>query len=129
MSERDASDPTNPAPTTPRASGEASAPGFVGDTPVPESVTRVAEPDSVSAPPVPSDTLLSVGPPANKLEVMLEDRLGTLDQRLFQLEDRLRVLEQKKPPEVVEKARTKPWLWVAFLVAIATVFQLLRFAQ
>jgi hypothetical protein len=76
----------------------------------------------------PGDTLLSAGKPADRLEVMLEDRFGALDERLRQLDSRLAVLEQKKsmpPPE----PRQKPWLWIAFLIGLVVLFQLLRWVR
>lgn len=125
----DATAPASSAPATPRVSGEVSTSLGAADTPQPQSSLRAAHaPDEPSVVSEPSDTLLSAGKPADRLELMLEDRFGTLDERLRQLESRLAVLEQKKslpPPE----PRQKPWLWIAFLVALVVVFQLLRWIR
>jgi hypothetical protein len=108
-------------------SGEVPA-GLVAaeSTPLPESSTRAAQlPDEPAVASEPSDTLLSAGKPADRLEVMLEDRLAVVDERLRELDQRLSVLEQKKPIRV-EEPRQKPWLWIVFLIALVVVFQLLR---
>jgi len=92
----------------------------------PEEHTPSAAP-SLPVPSEPSDTLLSAGKPADKLEIMLEDRLAQVDERLRELEGRLVILEQKKTSLApAAEARHKPWLWLAFLVALVVVFQLLR---
>jgi hypothetical protein len=76
--------------------------------------------------------LLSAGKPADRLELLVEDRLAVVDQRLREVDERLHgvdsrllVLEHKKSIAAPE-ARQKPWLWIAFLIAIVVVFQLLR---
>lgn len=123
------------APATPRASGElAVGPDSSGPqasvAPLPESSMRAFELRSV-APPVdaptsePSDTLLSAGKPADKLEIMLEDRLALVDERMRELSGRLAILEQKKSVGPVD-SRQKPWLWIAFLIGLVVVFQLLH---
>lgn len=138
MPERDAHDtePATPAsgtPNTPRVSGEqpASVAG-VAETPLPESTTRAAPLSEPAALSEPSDTLLSAGKPADPLEVLLEDRLAGVDERLREVDERLRevdsrllVLERKKSI-VAPEPRQKPWLWIAFLIALVVVFQLLR---
>ena len=137
MPERDVHD-TDPAPAsgppnTPRASGEQRA-GVMSavETPAPESNTRAAlaaEPGAVSEP---SDTLLSAGKPAARVELLVEDRLAVVDERLrevdlrlSEIDSRLLVLERKKSVAAPE-SRQKPWLWIAFLIALVVVFQLLR---
>lgn len=140
MPERDAHDrpaPTSGAPHTPRVSGEQLAGvASVGETPLPESSTRAhaAEDAAHSAPAAsePSDTLLSAGKPADRLELLLEDRLAVVDERLREVDRRLHdvdsrllVLEQKRSI-VAPEPRQKPWLWIAFLIALVVVFQLLR---
>jgi hypothetical protein len=96
------------------------------ETPLPESSTRTAQlPDEPVARSEPSDTLLSAGKPADRLEVMIEDRLAVVDERLRELDQRLSVLEQRKSIRV-EEPRQKPWLWIVFLIALVVVFQLLR---
>jgi hypothetical protein len=138
MPERDAHD-TEPAaasaaPRTPRVSGE--QPAGVVETPLPESSTRAHAPDSSASDPAavsePSDTLLSAGRPADRLELLLEDRLAVVDERLREVDERLRdadsrllVLERKKSI-VAPEPRQKPWLWIVFLIALVVVFQLLR---
>jgi|RhiMethySRZTD1v2_1073278.scaffolds.fasta_scaffold265876_2 hypothetical protein len=134
MPEQDARDsesaaPASGAPATPRVSGELTTALGATDTPQPASELRHAQlPDEPAVVSVPGDTLLSAGRPADRLELMLEDRFGALDERLRQIDNRLAVLEQKKsmpPPE----PRQKPWLWIAFLVGLVVVFQLLRWAR
>jgi hypothetical protein len=135
MPEQDPRDkePTTPesgVPATPRVSGEVAArPASASAPPEPVSDTRAAvlpeEPPAVSEP---GDTLLSAGKPAARLEVMVEDRFAVLDERLHQLEARLVVLEQKKSTRAPEPQQ-KPWLWIAFLIALVVVFQLLRLAR
>lgn len=137
------SDPALPKSSplaTPRVSGEVvvgpeSSGPQASAAPMPQSSMRafelrsVAPPDdppSLPVPSEPSDTLLSAGKPADKLELMLEDRLAQVDERLRELEGRLVILEQKKSSAPVAEARHKPWLWLAFLVALVVVFQLLR---
>jgi hypothetical protein len=105
-------------------------------TSLPESSTRAAPASEPAAVSEPSDTLLSAGKPADRLELLLEDRLedrlGLVDERLRELDERLRdadsrllVLEQKRSI-VAPEPRQKPWLWIAFLIALVVVFQLLR---
>jgi hypothetical protein len=118
------SEPAAP-PQTPRASGEASSPRSSAQTPFPLSRTREAAPEEGPAPSDPSDTLLSAGTPADRLELMLEDRLARVDERLRELDSRLNILEQKKSVPA-PAAQQKPWLWIAFLIAVVAVFQLLH---
>ena len=115
-------------PATPRASGEQQA-GLAAVEALPISSTRAAE---APVPSEPSDTLLSAGKPADRLELMLEDRLAVVDDRLREMEQqlheansRLLVLEQKKS-SVAPEPRQKPWVWIAFMIALVVVFQLLR---
>ena len=137
MPERDAHDtdpaPASGTPNTPRVSGEQLA-GVANalETPLPESSTRAALVPDAPAASEPSDTLLSAGKPADRLELLLEDRLAVVDerlrevdQRLHEVDSRLLVLEQKKSIAAPEP-RQKPWLWIAFLIALVVVFQLLR---
>lgn len=126
MPERDAQDSPSAPPNTPRVSGEVPAGlGAAESTPLPQSSTRAALPEEQPAVSEPSDTLLSAGKPADRLEVMLEDRLAVVDERLRELDHRISVLEQKKSIRV-EEPRQKPWLWIVFLIALVVVFQLLR---
>jgi hypothetical protein len=111
-------------PQTPRASGEVSSPLSSVQTPFPLSRTReAAESDPVNS--EPGDTLLSAGKPADRLELMLEDRLASVDERLRELDSRLNILEQKKSVPA-PAPQQKPWLWIAFLIAVVAVFQLLH---
>ena len=128
------------SPATPRVSGEVlTSLESLRESPAPASSTRAAlapsepgtpsEPGPLSEPGVPSepsDTLLSAGKPAHRLELLLEDRLTEVDQRLRELDSRLAILEQKKSIAAPEPRQQKPWLWVAFLIALAVVFQLLH---
>jgi hypothetical protein len=137
MPVRDVHDP-DPAPqsgpaNTPRVSGEqlAGVTGKSEGTP-PQSSTRAAPVLELAAASEPSDTLLSAGKPADRLELLLEDRLAAVDERLREVDERLRdvdsrllVLEHKKSV-VAPEPRQKPWLWIAFLIALVVVFQLLR---
>ena len=137
MPEREAYDSDSAAqsgsPATPRASGEVSAPSS-SQVVAPESSMRAFElrssppedADTTPVPSEPSDTLLSAGKPADKLEIMLEDRLALVDERMRELEARLAVLEQKKSIRPDAELRQRPWLWLAFLIAIVVVFQLLH---
>ena len=134
MPERDANDPAASNPSnTPRVSGEVQARlELVDSTPLPESSTRAALlPEEPAVTSEPSDTLLSAGKPADRLELLLEDRLLTderlreVDERLRELDQRLAVLEQRKSVRAPEP-RAKAWLWIAFLIALVVVFQLLR---
>jgi hypothetical protein len=128
--------PASGAPATPRASGEqrvgVAAAANASDTPTPQSSTRAAQNEELAVVSEPSDTLLSAGKPADRLELLLEDRLAVVDQRLREVDERLHevdsrllVLEQKKSIAAPEP-RQKSWLWIAFLIAIVVVFQLLR---
>jgi hypothetical protein len=102
------------------------------DTPQPASSTRTSPAEEPPALSEPSDTLLSAGKPADRLELLLDDRLASVDERmrglqrdLQEVDSRLLILEQKKSIAAPEP-RQKPWLWIAFLIALVVVFQLLR---
>lgn len=126
-----ASPPANDSPATPRVSGEVvkgsvtEAP-TLAETPTPSSITTAQGPDAAeSIPSEPSDTLLSAGKPAARLELILEDGISQIEARLRDLDARLAVLEQKKPSLATEP-RHKPWLWLVFLIALVVVFQMLQ---
>lgn len=122
----DAATPESGAPATPRASGQVDAPLGTAE---PVSSTRTAVlPDEPPAVSEPGDTLLSAGKPAGRLELMIEDRFAVMEERLHQLEARLGVLERKKSTRAPEPHQ-RPWLWIAFLVALVVAFQLLRLAR
>ena len=130
MPESDARDIEPEAPATPRVSGEQQIGNSLpSDGPLPLSSTRgvQAGPDSAVVS-EPGDTLISAGKPAERWELVLEDRIGGIDARLQELEARLSGLERKRLREV-PVARPKPWLWIVFLVAVAVVFQLLRWVR
>ena len=123
--------PESGAPATPRASGEVPG-GFAEDTPLPESSTRTAQLPDAPVPSEPTDTLLSAGKPADRLELMLEDRLAVVDDTLALVHERLRELDarlsglERRKSTVAPAPRQKSWLWLAFLIALAVVFQLLN---
>jgi hypothetical protein len=128
MPERDANDPSSTQPPTPRVSGEVPARlELVDSSPSPESSLRAASgPEEASVPSEPSDTLLSAGKPADRLELVLEDKMAVVDERLRELDQRILHLEQRRSTRVPPEARSKPWLWLVFLLALVVVFQLLR---
>jgi hypothetical protein len=122
--EPDTDAPGRGAPATPRVSGEVKkAEASAVETPLPESNTRAASAEEPAE--EPSDTLLSAGKPADRLELLLEDRLAVVDGQLRELSARLAVLERKETSSAPEP-RLKPWLWIAFLIALVAIFQLLQ---
>jgi hypothetical protein len=142
MQKRDALDQPVVGPTGVPESGAPHTPRVSGEQPVNEALRAVApevEPESSTrpsseapAPSEPSDTLLSAGKPADRLELLLEDRLGLVDEqlalfdeRLRELDGRLLTLEQRRSLGASEP-RQRPWLWIAFLIALVVVFQLLQ---
>jgi hypothetical protein len=74
-----------------------------------------------------SDTLLSAPPPADRLELLLDDRLAEFQQRIDLLEQRLHVLE-KRPTPVAQLERPW-WVWIAFLLFLAIGWQLLAWLR
>jgi len=124
--------PESGAPQAPRASGEVPGSGLAEDTPLPESSTRAAQLPDAPVPSEPTDTLLSAGKPADRLELMLEDRLAVVDDTLALVHERLRELDarlsglERRKSTVAPAPRQKSWLWLAFLIALAVVFQLLN---
>ena len=126
MPESDARNSEPQVPATPRVSGELSASSSAAETPVPRSSMRAAQlPEEPSVVSEPGDTLLSAGKPAELREVLLDDRLSVVDRRLAELDARLAALEGKRPLAPPTQ-RHKPWLWLAFLLGLVVVFQLLR---
>ncbi|HEX2669675.1 MAG TPA: hypothetical protein VHM25_02330 [Polyangiaceae bacterium] len=80
----------------------------------------------------PGDTLLSAGKPADRVELLVEDRLveverhlQEVDQRLREVDSRLLVVERKKSLAAPERGQ-KPWVWFAFLIAFVVIFQLIQ---
>jgi len=129
MPESDARDSEPEAPATPRVSGEQQiGSALPADLAVPLSSTRNVQPSESPAMSEPGDTLLSAGKPAERWEVVLEDRLAVVDAKLQELETRLSGLERKRLRDV-PVTRPKPWLWIAFLIGVAVVFQLLRWVR
>jgi len=129
MPERDANDSQaaqSGAPHTPRVSGEQPAGLGAIETPLPESGLQHAQQTDEPVMSEPSDTLLSAGKPADRLELLLEDRMAGIVERLSELEGRIAELEQKKPIRAAAEPRQKPWLWIAFLIGLVVIFQLLR---
>jgi hypothetical protein len=134
MPERETeSAPASGAPSTPRASGErpadASAAGDVARTANGSGPPQAEEPAVVSEP---GDTLLSAGKPADRVELLAEDRMAEverhlqeIDERLHEVDSRLLVVERKKSLAAPER-RQKPWIWFAFLIAFVVIFQLLQ---
>lgn len=118
MQKREAHDPDPTAP----ASGAQATPRVSGEQPTPTVSEPTPEPGAISEP---SDTLLSAGKPADRFELLIEDRLGSVEERLRELEGRLEVLAHRKT-SVAPEPRRKPWLWIAFLIALVVVFQLLH---
>jgi len=113
--------PASGATATPRVSGQQPKTEGVERPSGPFPAPGAVEPSAISEP---SDTLLSAGKPADRLEVLLEDRLASVDDRLRELDARLAILERRKPSATAEP-RQKPWLWIAFLIALVVVFQVL----
>ena len=141
MPERETeSAPAGVTPSTPRASGErpvdASA---AGDVARPANSTRPPQAEEVAVVSEPGDTLLSAGKPADRVELLVEDRLveverhlrevderlHEVDERLHEVDSRLLVVERKKSLAAPER-RQKPWVWFAFLIAFVVIFQLLQ---
>jgi hypothetical protein len=80
---------------------------------------------SPSAESVPDgDTLLSAPAPAAKWETDFEDRLGTACRLIDDLDDRVRVLEERARQRNSETGTPRAFWWVAFLVALAVLWQL-----
>ena len=121
----DAQTPASGAPTTPRASGEVVAGKLVLEEQPPSNANPTLSAMPAAPPSEPSDTLLSAGKPAAKLELLLEDHQAFVEARLAELESRIEVLEQGKT-SLAPETRQKPWLWIAFLIALVVVFQLLQ---
>ena len=125
--------PASVAPSTPRASGErpAEAPA-AGDVARPANRTKPPQSEELAVASEPGDTLLSAGKPADRVELLVEDRLVELerhlqevDERLQEVDSRLLVVERKKSLAAPER-RQKPWVWFAFLIAFVVIFQLLQ---
>lgn len=71
------------------------------------------------------DTLLSLPRPADKLELVIEDRLAGFEARLDALEARIEGVERRKPAEQGDPAG-RWWIWVFFLLALAVAWKALE---
>ena len=125
--------PASVAPSTPRASGERPAEASAaGDVARPANSTRPPQAEELAVASEPGDTLLSAGKPADRVELLVEDRLVELerhlqevDERLHEVDSRLLIVEQKKSLPAPER-RQRPWVWFAFSIAFVVIFQLLQ---
>jgi hypothetical protein len=81
------------------------------------SATRPTEPT------VGSDTLLSVPASASREDLALEQRLGTVERRVQELETRLSGLEQR-PREPHVRADRQWAFWLLFLAGLAVAWQI-----
>jgi len=134
MPERETeSAPASVAPSTPRASGERPADASAaGNVARPANSSRPPQAEELAVVSEPADTLLSAGKPAERVELLVEDRLAEVerhlqevDERLHEVDSRLLVVERKKSLAAPER-RQKPWVWFAFLIAFVVIFQLLQ---
>ena len=134
MPERETeSAPASVAPSTPRASGERPADASAaGDVERAANSTRPPQVEELVVGSEPGDTLLSAGKPADRVELLVEDRLveverhlQEVDEHLHEVDSRLLVVERKKSLAAPER-RQAPWVWCAFLIAFFVIFQLLQ---
>ena len=134
MPERETeSAPAGVTPSTPRASGERPVDATAaGDVARPANSTRRPQAEELAVVSEPADTLLSAGKPAERVELLVEDRLAEVErhlqeveERLHEVDSRLLVVERKKSLAAPER-RQKPWVWFAFLIAFVVIFQLLQ---
>jgi hypothetical protein len=116
----------------PGAERGAETPGEARDTELdgafpPEPVrTPVAGFDRPASLPRPDeDTLLSAPRPADRLELLIEDRLASFESRLDSMESRLEALERRKQPEPAEPSG-RWWIWAFFLLALAIAWKALE---
>lgn len=72
-----------------------------------------------------NDTLLSAPRPADKLELLIEDRLAGFEARLESLEARIESVERRKLSEPKDPAG-RWWIWVFFLLALAIAWKALE---
>jgi hypothetical protein len=120
---RDGSAPNTGEPAPAAASGE-SAKVDVQATPVASGMTPVAlriEPRPAARE---EDTLLSAPTPADRLELLLEDRLSEFEQHLDLLASRISVLEKRRST-TPKASNPHPWVWIAFLAGLAIIWKLL----
>jgi len=100
----------------------------------PSNSTRPPQAEELAGVSEPSDTLLSAGKPADRVELLVEDRLVEIerhlqevDERLHEVDARLLVVERKKSLAAPEpERRQKPWVWFTFLIAFVVIFQLVQ---
>jgi hypothetical protein len=71
------------------------------------------------------DTMISAPRPAERDELEIADRQRILEDRIDELEARLRVLEQRR--DTLPLPRSQPWwIWLIFLLGLAITWQLLQ---
>jgi len=71
------------------------------------------------------DTMISAPRPAEREELELNDRFRLLEDRIDELDARVRMLEQKRAE--LPLARSQPWwIWLIFLLGLALTWQLLQ---
>ena len=96
-----------------------------GLPPEPERTPVAGASSSDTAPRAEEDTLLSAPRPADRLELVVEDRLAGFEQRLEALEARIDAVERRKAPEPSE-ASGRWWIWIFFLLALAVAWKALE---
>lgn len=109
--------PESAGPLTPRS--RASDPTELDLAP-PGSTSRPAP-----AKPGDPDTLISAPRPAERDELDDKDRFRLVEDRIDELEARVRMLERPRPEGGFQ--RTQPWwIWLIFLVGLALTWRLLQ---
>jgi hypothetical protein len=77
------------------------------------------------AKPADPDTLISAPRPAERDELEIKERFRLLEDRIDELDARMRMLEQKRVE--LPLARSQPWwIWLIFLLGLAVTWQLLQ---
>ncbi len=124
--------PNSDRPRQPNASGRAADEADRENSGEGGPPTSRSSQISRSCPPAASrpdgDTLLSAPAPAQRWETDLEDRLATARRRIDDLEARVRTLEANARPTTRVQLPRAVW-WVAFLVALALVWQLVAWLR
>jgi hypothetical protein len=110
-----ATDPDSP-PFTPRSlASDPTDLDLKPSTSQPAPVRKLGDPD----------TLISAPRPADREELEIRDRFRLLEDRIDELDARLRMLA-KRPPET-PLARSQPWwIWLIFLLGLAITWKLLE---
>jgi hypothetical protein len=71
------------------------------------------------------DTMISAPRPAEREDLEYKDRFRLLEDRIDELDARMRMLEQKRVE--LPLARSQPWwIWLIFLLGLAVTWQLLQ---